>query len=195
MAEDNKNLGDEEIKNSEEKEEEVVENTESSEPNKKDGVEEGAGDSESPKVEEEKPKQEEELEKRFIRLQADFSNYKKRAEKEKQDIYKSAGARVISSMLPVIDDFERAIAHADESGKEAFIDGIKLIMKNFNEALVKEGLEYIDVKDADFDPNLHHAVMLEEVEGVESGKVIMEIQKGYKVSGKVVRPSMVKVSQ
>lgn len=164
--------------------------------NEEDGKEKSfESDSNEAKVEGEENSDKEELEKKFLRLQADFSNYKKRVEKEKLDIYKSAGSRLISNLLPVIDDFERAISHVDESSKEAFKDGINLIMKSLNEVLVKEGLEYIDVKDADFDPNLHYAVMTEEVEGIEPGKIIVEVQKGYKVSGKVIRPSMVKVSK
>lgn len=144
---------------------------------------------------EEKPSEDAEFEKRFARLQADFSNYKKRVEKEKQDIFKSASSRIITSILPVLDDLDRALAHSDDTAKAGLSSGLALIAKSLNEILAKEGLEYIDVKDAEFNPNIHHAVMMEEVEGVESGKVIQEVQKGYKVNGKVVRPSMVKVSQ
>ncbi len=140
-------------------------------------------------------KEEESFQTKYIRLSADFQNYKKRTEKEKSEIYKSANSRLITELLPLIDDFDRAIAHSGESSKEAFSDGIEMIIKRFSEVLCKEGLEYIETKDAIFDPNLHHAVMAEEVEGVESDKIILELQKGYKVNGKVVRPSMVKVSK
>ncbi len=140
-------------------------------------------------------KEGEDFENRYIRLSADFSNYKKRSEKEKSEIYKSANSRLITDLLPLIDDFDRALIHKDESNAEAFSNGVEMIMKRFVEILVKEGLEYIDTRDAIFDPSLHHAVMMEQVEGVESGKIIQELQKGYKVSGKVVRPSMVKVAE
>ncbi len=140
-------------------------------------------------------KETDDFETKYLRLAADFQNFKKRTEKEKSDIFKSANARLITELLPLIDDFDRAIEHSEESSKESFADGIEMIIKRFAEILCKEGLEYIDVKDAMFDPNLHHAVMMEEVEGEESGKILQELQKGYKVNGKVIRPSMVKVSE
>lgn len=136
-----------------------------------------------------------EFEAKYIRLSADFQNYKRRSEKEKSEIYKSANAKLITELLPLIDDFDRAIAHAEDSGKEAFADGMEMIIKRFAEILFKEGLEYIETKDAMFDPNLHHAVLMEKAEGVESGRILSEMQKGYKVNGKVIRPSMVKVAE
>lgn len=139
--------------------------------------------------------EEESFENKYIRLSADFQNYKKRTEKEKSDLFKSANTRLITELLPLIDDFDRAIAHSSESSRESFSDGMEMIIKRFLEILLKEGLEYIDTTDAVFDPNLHHAVLAEKVEGVESGTILMEMQKGYKVNGKVVRPSMVKVAE
>lgn len=144
----------------------------------------------------------EELEKRYLRLMADFSNYKKRAEKEKTEIYSRASARIIVDLLPVIDDFERAISHAKKkqaeseqnTEKESFIGGIEMIFSNMINVLKNDGLEIIDVEDKDFDPNFHNAVAAEEVEGVEQGKVITEIQKGYMINGKVIRHSLVRVS-
>ncbi len=145
-------------------------------------------------AEENKKEEKDDFETKYLRLAADFQNFKKRTEKEKSDIFKSANARLITELLPLIDDFDRAIEHAEESSKESFANGIEMIIKRFAEILCKEGLEYIDVADAMFDPNLHHAVMMEQVEGEESGKILQELQKGYKVNGKVIRPSMVKVA-
>ncbi len=164
------------------------------EENASDSSEDCAEGDEECKPDSKENKEEESFQTKYIRLSADFQNYKKRTEKEKSEIYKSANSRLITELLPLIDDFDRAIAHSGESSKEAFSDGIEMIIKRFSEVLCKEGLEYIETKDAIFDPNLHHAVMAQEVEGVESGMILQELQKGYKVNGKVIRPSMVKVA-
>ncbi len=143
---------------------------------------------------EKKDAEEEALEQKFIRLSADFQNYKRRTEKEKSDIYKSANAALITSLIPIIDDFERAFSHADESDKEAFLSGMEMIFKNLMDVLQKEGLEKIEAFGEKFDPNFHHAVMTEESDEFESEHVTAELQKGYKLKEKVLRPSMVKVS-
>lgn len=130
---------------------------------------------------------------KYLRLQAEFMNYKKRVEKEKSDIYKNASVKLITNLLPVLDDFDRALAHAEDAN--TFMDGMKLIVRRFEDCLKKEGLEVIETLNIDFDPNYHHAVMMEETDGVESGKIFEEIQKGYKVNGKVIRPAMVKVAK
>lgn len=130
---------------------------------------------------------------KYLRLQAEFMNYKKRVEKEKSDIYKNASVKLITDLLPVLDDFDRALAHADDAN--TFMDGMKLIVKRFEECLKKEGLEVIETVNIDFDPNYHHAVLMEETDRVESGKIFEEVQKGYKVNGKVIRPAMVKVAK
>ncbi len=183
----------EENKLSPEQEEVLSEDTENNEDNTEECVEETETDTQA-KTEENETKEKDDFETKYLRLAADFQNFKKRTEKEKSDIFKSANTRLITELLPLIDDFDRAIEHAEESSKESFADGIELIIKRFAEILCKEGLEYIDVADAMFDPNLHHAVMMEESD-LESGKIIRELQKGYKVNGKVARPSMVVVSE
>ncbi len=143
----------------------------------------------------EKTEEDEALEHKFLRLSADFQNYKRRTEKEKSDIYRSANSQLITNMLPLIDDFERAFDHAGDANKDSFVSGMELIFKNFMDVLKKEGLELIESVGAPFDPNLHHAVMTEESEEHEPDHVILEMQKGYKLNGKVLRPSMVKVSK
>lgn len=130
---------------------------------------------------------------KYLRLQAEFINYKKRVEKEKSEIYKNASAKLITDLLPVLDDFDRALAHTDDTN--SFKDGIGLIVKRFEDCLKKEGLEVIETLNIDFDPNYHHAVLMEETDQVESGKIFEEVQKGYKVNGKVIRPAMVKVAK
>ena len=128
---------------------------------------------------------------RYLRLMADFQNYKKRVEKEKRDLYSYANEQIMSDLLTVMDNFERALEHdADENFKE----GIELIFKQLQDALEKSGLAEIPALGEDFDPNVHNAVMAEETEDYESGKVSGVMQKGYTLNGKVIRPSMVKVA-
>ncbi len=139
--------------------------------------------------------EDEALEQKFIRLSADFQNYKRRTEKEKSDIYKFANSGLLTNLLPIIDDFERAFEHEAGSEKEAFVSGVKLVFKNLMEVLSKEGLEVIEALDKPFDPNYHHAVLSEESDEHEEDHVMLEMQKGYMYNGKVLRPSMVKVSK
>lgn len=140
--------------------------------------------------------EEESYKESLIRLQADFSNYKKRTEKEKSDIYKYASEDILLDMLGTLDNFERALAAVDEeNAEEGFCKGMDMIYKSLLETLKKYGLSEIDALNATFDPNKHHAVMQASVDDVESDIVVEVFQKGYCVKDKVIRPSMVKVSQ
>jgi len=131
---------------------------------------------------------------KYLRLMADFQNYKRRSEKEKSDIYAYANEKILAELLGVIDDFDRALSHeADSSG--GFFEGMQMIFKNFKGVLEKAGLEEIEALGEDFDPNFHNAVMTDANSKYESGKVCEVIQKGYKLGNRVVRPSMVKVSE
>lgn len=136
-----------------------------------------------------------EQEEKFLRLSADFANFKRRTEKEKLDIYKNANEKLILALLPVIDNMERALGHAEESSKEAFVSGVEMVFKNMMEVMSKEGLKVIEALDQPFDHNLHHAVMTEPKEGYDSDYVIGVLQKGYQLGEKVIRPAMVKVSE
>lgn len=133
---------------------------------------------------------------RFMRLSADFKNYKKRIEKEKNDIYKFGSEKIVVDILPIIDNFERAI-ESSQSNEEAngLLDGIQMILKQLIDVLKKHGVEEIDAINQEFDPNLHHAVMQEECEGVDNNIVTQVLQKGYMLNSKVIRPSMVKVAK
>ena len=138
----------------------------------------------------------EELKSSMQRLQADFVNYKRRVEKEKEQISTFANEKIMTELLPVIDNLERALDSCNEDEKESSIfSGVELVQKQLIDSLGKFGLERICDEGCDFDPNFHHAVMQEEVEGVESEKIVEVFQKGYKLSEKVIRPSMVKVSK
>jgi len=136
----------------------------------------------------------EELNTRYMRLMADFQNYKRRVANEKADIYAYANEKIISELLDVADNFERALSlEADAS--ESYVEGMGMIFKSFKDVLERAGLLEIEALGTDFDPNVHNAVMVVAGSGRESGKINEVIQKGYKLNNKVIRPSMVKVTE
>ena len=131
---------------------------------------------------------------RYMRLMAEFQNFKKRAAKEKTDIHAYANEKIMNELLPVLDNFERAL-ETDASDAEAYAKGMSLIFEQMKTALEKSGLKEIEALGETFDPNLHNAVMMEDSEEHESGKVSKVLQKGYTLNDKVIRPSMVAVSK
>lgn len=135
---------------------------------------------------------EEDANTKFLRLMADFQNYRKRADKEKSEIYARANENIMLGLLTVIDNFERAIEH--ESNDEKYAEGMQLIFKQLIDVLKASGLEEIKALDEDFDPNIHNAVMTCDSDEHESGKVVEVLQKGYLLNGRLLRASMVKVS-
>lgn len=132
---------------------------------------------------------------KFQRLQADFTNYKKRVEKEKSEIFLYASEKLACELLESIDDLERAVEQKQESTDNDILGkGIELVLKKMKETFTRHNIKEIDAMEKPFDLNLHHAVMQEESE-VEPNMVIAVFQKGYTINGKVIRPSMVKVSK
>lgn len=131
---------------------------------------------------------------RYMRLMAEFQNYKKRAAKEKTDTLQYANEKIVAELLPVIDNFERALA-TETDDLEGYAKGMQLIFEQFRKALENAGLEEIKAEDEVFDPNVHNAVMAENVEDKEDGVITKVLQKGYKLRDKVVRPSMVAVNK
>ena len=144
------------------------------------------------KTEEEKA-EDEDLNTKYVRLMADFQNFKKRTEKQKSDIHAYANEKIVSKLLEVMDNFERALQIEDENIK-SFKEGMQLIFKQLKDVLTDAGVAEIEAENAMFDPNYHNAVMMEDTDKVESGMVSEVLQKGYTLNGKVVRPSMVKVA-
>ena len=140
----------------------------------------------------EKDPEEEALNTKYLRLMADFQNYKRRTEKEKSDIYAFANEKIVSELLNVIDNFERALDAGNEG--DSFVEGMNLIFKQLQGVLEKAGVVEIEALGHEFDPNFHHAVMTEDSEEYESGKITAVLQKGYLLNNKVIRPSMVKVA-
>lgn len=145
-------------------------------------------------TEKDKSPEEEALQARYMRLMADFQNFKRRTEKEKSDIYAFANEKLVKELLDVIDNFERALAVGTGAGGESFLEGMEMILKQLLGVLEKAGVAEIKALGEDFDPNFHNAVMTEDSSEYESGKVTAVLQKGYVLNGRVVRPSMVKVS-
>lgn len=138
----------------------------------------------------------EELEKvndQYQRLQAEYANYRRRTQQEKETIGLFANEKILNELVPVIDSMERALESCTDK-EDTMYKGIDLVYKQLQSTLTKFGVEEIEAVDAEFDPNLHLAVMQEVVDGVEANKVVMVLQKGYKLGSKVLRPSMVKVS-
>ena len=169
-----------------------------------------------PEEKKEEAAAEEDGDAKYLRLMADFQNYKKRVEKEKKDLYSYANEKLATDLLEVVDNFERALSHEDSG--DGFKEGMEMIFKQLNGVLEKHGLAEIPALGEDFDPNFHNAVMqveseeyesgivaqefdpnfhnavmTEETDEYESGKVSGVLQKGYTLNGKVIRPSMVKV--
>lgn len=138
-------------------------------------------------------KEEEELNVRYLRLAADFQNYKRRVEKEKSDIYAYANEKIVVELLDVIDNFERALEHSNDS--EGFAEGMNMIFKQLKGVLEKSGVEEMNATGELFDPSIHHAVLTENSVEYESGKVTQVLQKGYLLNKKVIRPAMVKVAE
>jgi molecular chaperone GrpE len=128
---------------------------------------------------------------KYLRAVADLDNYKKRAIREKADIIKYGNEGIIKDILPFVDSLDRALEHADSSDVQAFKEGMKLIQEQLLSCLKKHGVEKIDSVGLDFDPNFHEAMMQVESEEHAENKVVNEVQKGYLLNGRLLRPSKV----
>lgn len=130
----------------------------------------------------------------YLRLNAEYTNYRRRTSEEKTSIGLFANEKLMNELIPVIDNMERAL-ESFEDKESSMYKGVDLVYKQMISSLEKAGLEYINAESGlDFDPNVHMAVLQEESVEFEPGKIIMELQKGYKLGKKVLRASMVKVS-
>ncbi|HHP1037818.1 TPA: nucleotide exchange factor GrpE [Bacillus thuringiensis] len=137
-----------------------------------------------------------ETEGRTLRLQADFENYKRRVQMDKQAAEKYRAQSLVSDILPALDNFERAMqVEATDEQTKSLLQGMEMVHRQLLEALTKEGVEVIEAVGKQFDPNEHQAIMQVEDSEFESNAVVEEFQKGYKLKDRVIRPSMVKVNQ
>lgn len=132
------------------------------------------------------------LKAQLLRLQADFENFRARTERQRAETVAFANEGLITKLLGVLDNLERAMASG--SPEDPVIQGIKLVYDEFLRILEAEGLEEIPA-DGEFDPNLHHAVMMEDSEDVPSDHITETLQKGYRLKDRVIRPAMVKVAK
>lgn len=139
-----------------------------------------------------------ELEDSLLRSKAEFINYRKRLEEEQRRLMKYCNEDLIKQLLPILDNFERAIKMDDDNLNDEvskFLSGVKMIYCNFNNILKENGVVEIDGANKPFDPVYHEAIMTDKKEGVEPGMVTEVLQKGYILKEKVIRPAMVKVSE
>ena len=175
--------------------EETVENTETTE-TEEEVVEEKTAEE---LLQEKVYKLEEELkqsEDKYLRLYAEFENFKRRKnqEIETNNIYKSQ--KVITEILPSLDNLERALqVDSDNEEVKALRKGVEMVYKGILNVLKTEGVEEVETENVQFDPNIHHAVMQGEESDKESGVILDTLQKGYKLKDRVIRPAMVKVNQ
>jgi molecular chaperone GrpE len=132
------------------------------------------------------------LKNRYLRTLADFDNLRKRTEREKADFFRYATAAVLKDLLPILDNFDRAMEHSDAD--DEFHKGVELIYKQLYDVLYRNGLRPIDEVGVHFDPNVHEGVVREEDPTVPSHTVTMILQKGYFLHDRLLRPAMVKVA-
>lgn len=133
-----------------------------------------------------------ELKDLLLRRQAEFENFRKRTERERSEYVQYAGAEFVKQLLPILDDFERALKA--ESGSPEYAKGVEMIHHRMVETLKKLGLEPMETAGAHFDPHLHQAIERVETQDAEEGAILGEFQRGYHFKGKLLRPSMVKVA-
>lgn len=132
----------------------------------------------------------------WLRSVADFKNYKRRTESEREELVRNAGAGLILKLLPVLDDLNRAMAHVPaEIDNNPWFSGVKQVQRKFDMVLEGAGVQPITAVGEEFDPHLHEAVMYEEMGDEQANKVVEELQRGYKLGEKVLRPTMVKVGK
>ena len=166
--------------------------SEQSEKESLDNVEEM--ESEEKEVSDEYKKKYEDMQGKFVRLQADFANFKRRSNEEKTTYVSLGVEKLAIAILPVLDNFNRALDMVEEKDSTVY-EGMEMLAKQLEEALEKNGIKEMEVEGKEFDPNFHHAVLMEARDDMEAGLVSVVLQKGYLLDDKVIRPAMVKVSE
>ncbi|WP_440992525.1 nucleotide exchange factor GrpE [Staphylococcus epidermidis] len=192
-TEDNQN--DTNIENSVSNTDNSEANASDSENNSKESIKDEESESQDTKIKE-LEKLANDNEEKYLRLYAEFENYKRRIQKENQinATYKAQG--VLTDILPSIDNIERALQiEGDDESFKSLQKGVQMVHESLLRALKDNGLEEILAEGKEFDPNLHQAVVQDDNPDFKSGEVTQELQKGYKLKDRVLRPSMVKVNQ
>jgi molecular chaperone GrpE len=135
------------------------------------------------------------LQDRLLRTAAEFDNYRKRVERERRELSEYAGADILTDLLPIIDDLERALQASAGSDAESYRRGVELIHKQMTDLLRKRGVKPIDAVGAQFDPRYHEAVMQESTDEHREGEVMAELRRGYTLGDRLLRPATVKVAK
>ena len=130
----------------------------------------------------------------YLRLAADFDNYRKRVAREHADLTRRANERLLNELLPVLDDLERALEAAAEHEEAKLEEGVRLVHRSLLGLVERHGLSEIDTEGA-FDPHVHEALLAQPREGAEEGAVLQVLQKGYRLGDKVLRPARVIVAE
>ena len=139
-------------------------------------------------------KERDEMYDRYLRLTAEFDNYRKRVERDRRDAGDRATASSVEDLLPIVDDFERALKVDAGPAAQAYRDGLDLIYRRLLDLLARRGVKPIETLGTDFDPHLHQAVAYEPSPGHRDGEVIEELSRGYRLGERLLRPAMVKVA-
>jgi molecular chaperone GrpE len=140
-------------------------------------------------------KERDDLYDRLLRKTAEFDNFRKRVERDRQEMIEWAAADVIGDLLSIVDDFDRALAADAPPEAQAYKSGLELIHRQLSEILKKRGVAVVEAMGADFDPHVHQAVAYEEVPGAREGEVVGVMAKGYKLGDRLLRPALVRVAK
>lgn len=189
-----KSKGEKDLEKNTEKKKSSAEKTHHDKHHENEGAKDGAQAEELVKEAVQGKTEYEEMETKYLRLAADFQNYKRRSEKERSEIHAYANEKLVTEMLDVIDNFDRAL-HQEESGSEGLLKGMNLVYKQLKGVLERVGLEEIEAEGKVFDPNFHNALIMEESNESDSGVITAVLQKGYMLNKKVIRPALVKVAK
>jgi molecular chaperone GrpE len=140
-------------------------------------------------------KERDDLYDRLLRKTAEFDNFRKRVERDRKDMIEWAAADVLTDLLSIADDFDRALAADAPPEAQGYKAGLELIQRQLAELLKKRGVTVVEALGTDFDPHLHQAVAYEEVAGARDGEVVGVMAKGYKLGERLLRPAIVKVAK
>ena len=132
---------------------------------------------------------------RLLRKSAEFDNYRKRVDKERRELSEWAAADVLTDILAILDDFERALSAEAPPEAQPYRAGVELIHRQLGEMLRKRGVTPLETEGADFDPHLHQAVAYEETPGAREGQILGEMRKGYRLGDRLLRPALVRVAK
>jgi molecular chaperone GrpE len=160
-----------------------------------DAAPEAAQDTSAPAEANALQKERDELFDRLLRKTAEFDNFRKRVERDRKEMIEWAAADTIGELLPIVDDFDRALAAPAPPEAQSFKAGVDMIQRQLAELLKKRGVTTVDPLGADFDPHQHQAVAYEEAPGAREGEVVGVMAKGYKLGERLLRPALVKVAK